>query len=397
MKFDIVFQLHVHDVFQQFQRNVFSTGLHFCFWKLPNVFANVFDVFGIWWEDANGWECFWNNIVTSNKLNSPRLWTRRSLWRTFIFVHVAAAFYNRANQLEQEKFKHACCMFAWTNCTDSLLSLFSCVEKGIEFCSDSRRVLGNLLCLSDARRGVKQLNFDPIRSKRTWLVVVIRFLWIFARSVRCSASAVTAIGLHASFLIHMLSSADPRPGDSWRYGLQRPGWPWWSGFLQWWLISVVSVPNSIGWGPSPLAMVWRRHAKTHCCLGIACAVCVVLFHWCLTAQNPRTNHVPSGHGHSAADAASAKGLTMTRHLLRCLHPISPLWGDLGCFHILLASLGAHSETYCALQASKWPKSVESGRPTLTFDYEKKGCCSALTGCLHRLVFGEFFLRLVDCR
>ena len=51
-------------------------------------------------------------------------------------------FYNRADQLEQEKFKHACCMCT----TDNLLSLFSCVEKGIEFCSDSRRVLGNLLC-----------------------------------------------------------------------------------------------------------------------------------------------------------------------------------------------------------------------------------------------------------
>ena len=45
VKFDVVFQLHVHDVFQQSQRNVFSTGLHFCFWKLPNVFANVFDMF----------------------------------------------------------------------------------------------------------------------------------------------------------------------------------------------------------------------------------------------------------------------------------------------------------------------------------------------------------------
>ena len=41
MKFDVVFQLHVHDVFQQSQQNVFSTGLHFRFWKLPNVFDNV--------------------------------------------------------------------------------------------------------------------------------------------------------------------------------------------------------------------------------------------------------------------------------------------------------------------------------------------------------------------
>ena len=47
VKFDVVYQLHVHDVFQQSQQNVFSTGLHFRFWKLPNVFDNVFDVFGI--------------------------------------------------------------------------------------------------------------------------------------------------------------------------------------------------------------------------------------------------------------------------------------------------------------------------------------------------------------
>ena len=46
-KFDVVFQLHVHEVFQQTQQNVFSTGLQVRFWKLPNVFVNVFEVFGI--------------------------------------------------------------------------------------------------------------------------------------------------------------------------------------------------------------------------------------------------------------------------------------------------------------------------------------------------------------
>ena len=49
-----VFQLHVHEVFQQTQQNVFSTGLQFRFWKLPNVFVNVFEVFGMGREDANG-------------------------------------------------------------------------------------------------------------------------------------------------------------------------------------------------------------------------------------------------------------------------------------------------------------------------------------------------------
>ena len=39
-----------------------------------------------------------------------------------------------------------------------LAFVFSCVEKGIEFCSDSRRVLGfNLL---NARRGVKPTPCD---------------------------------------------------------------------------------------------------------------------------------------------------------------------------------------------------------------------------------------------
>ena len=47
VKFDVVFQLHVHDVFQQLQLNVFSTGLQFYFWNLPSVFVNVFDVFGM--------------------------------------------------------------------------------------------------------------------------------------------------------------------------------------------------------------------------------------------------------------------------------------------------------------------------------------------------------------
>ena len=33
--------------------------------------------------------------------------------KRFIFLHAAAAFLqHRADQLEQEKFKHACCMFA---------------------------------------------------------------------------------------------------------------------------------------------------------------------------------------------------------------------------------------------------------------------------------------------
>ena len=66
-------------------------------------------------------------------------------------------FYNRADQPEQEKsnMHAACARHSWI---DSSLFVFSCVEKGIEFCSDSRRVLGfNLL---NARRGVKPTPCD---------------------------------------------------------------------------------------------------------------------------------------------------------------------------------------------------------------------------------------------
>ena len=40
--------------FSTISTECFLNWTAFCFWKLPNVFVNVFDVFGIWWEDANG-------------------------------------------------------------------------------------------------------------------------------------------------------------------------------------------------------------------------------------------------------------------------------------------------------------------------------------------------------
>ena len=97
---------------------------------------------------------------------------------------------------------------------------------------------------------------------------------------------------------------------------------------------------------------------------------------------------------SAADAASAKGLTMTRALALVLaryftfmrrFQVFPHLTHTTCWlmnwvasecHCLqhwiqLRNWRSHGETYCALQAFKWPKSVESGHPTLTFDCEKK--------------------------
>ena len=44
MKFDVVFQLHVHDVFQQSQRNVFSTGQHFVSGSCQ-MFLSTFSMF----------------------------------------------------------------------------------------------------------------------------------------------------------------------------------------------------------------------------------------------------------------------------------------------------------------------------------------------------------------
>ena len=42
VKFDVVFQLHVHDVFQQSQQNVFSTGLHFSFLEVAKCVCQRF-------------------------------------------------------------------------------------------------------------------------------------------------------------------------------------------------------------------------------------------------------------------------------------------------------------------------------------------------------------------
>ena len=55
---------------------------------------------------------FENDMVNSNILDSPHF-VRRSLWRTVLHDDaVTAAFTTKASQLEHEKFKPACCMFA---------------------------------------------------------------------------------------------------------------------------------------------------------------------------------------------------------------------------------------------------------------------------------------------
>ena len=45
---DVVYQLHVHDVFSTISTECFLNWTAFSFLKLPNVFDNVFDVFGIY-------------------------------------------------------------------------------------------------------------------------------------------------------------------------------------------------------------------------------------------------------------------------------------------------------------------------------------------------------------
>ena len=105
VKFDVVSQLHVHDVFQQSQQNVFSTGLHFCFWKLLNIFANVFDVLGIWQEDANG-QIFLEQHGEFEQVEFTAFEWEEVL-ETVLFWSCCACrrcfFYYRADQLEQEK------------------------------------------------------------------------------------------------------------------------------------------------------------------------------------------------------------------------------------------------------------------------------------------------------
>ena len=67
---------------------------------------------------------FWNNMVNSNRSNSPPL-SEKKFWRLFyseVVVHAAAVFfYNRADQPEQEKsnMHAACARHSWI---DSLLA-----------------------------------------------------------------------------------------------------------------------------------------------------------------------------------------------------------------------------------------------------------------------------------
>jgi len=69
--------------------------------------------------------------------------------------------------------------------------------------------------------------------------------------------------------------------------------------------------------------------------------------------------------------------------LSTLDPIAQLtipWRDLLCSSgIQVTQVGR-----------KWPSNF-------AIRLREKYCCSPLTGCLHRLVLGEFLLRLVDCR
>ena len=45
VKFDVVYQLHVHDVFQQSQQNVFSTWTAFSFLEVAKCFCQRFRMF----------------------------------------------------------------------------------------------------------------------------------------------------------------------------------------------------------------------------------------------------------------------------------------------------------------------------------------------------------------
>ena len=85
---------------------------------------------------------FWNVMVNSNILNSPNM-VVRSLRRTFTFCACRRCHFNSTEQLKQEKTK--LCMLHVQDDLAGQTACFlcvSCVEKGFEFCSDSRRVFG---------------------------------------------------------------------------------------------------------------------------------------------------------------------------------------------------------------------------------------------------------------
>ena len=145
--------------FSTISTECFLNWTAFCFWKLPNVFADVFDVLGIWWEDANGRECFWNNMVNSKKLNSPRLRVRRSLWRTFIFACRRCLFTTQSRPAGTREVQ-TCMLHV---CMNQLHRQFTFV---VFLCGKGNWVLQwqpscfGEFALLNARRGVKPTPFD---------------------------------------------------------------------------------------------------------------------------------------------------------------------------------------------------------------------------------------------
>ena len=65
----------------------------------------------------------------------------KKFWRTFMFACRRCLFTTEqtSRNKRSSNMHAACARHSWI---DSSLFVFSCVEKGIEFCSDSRRVFG---------------------------------------------------------------------------------------------------------------------------------------------------------------------------------------------------------------------------------------------------------------
>ena len=109
VNFVVVFQTHVHAFFNNNSNWNFVFPSCILFLEAVRMFEDVFWTF---LEFVNKMRMdnvyFWNVMVNSNILNSPNMMVR-SLRRTFIFVHAAAATSTARNSWNRRRPNYACC------------------------------------------------------------------------------------------------------------------------------------------------------------------------------------------------------------------------------------------------------------------------------------------------
>ena len=145
------------------------------------------------------------------------------------------------------------------------------------------------------------------------------------RSIWDTTSMAATSGLYAIFSVDVPSNLDTCSSYCWCHGLDFHGWSRRCSHLSKWFVSLVSAPHFVDRSSGAMAMAGRWHAETHCSMGATCAVCPAQFalSFCIEAHLPQTRGTiacQQGTDNSAADAASAKGLTMTPVLAAVLIP-----------------------------------------------------------------------------